>query len=83
MALYEMEDAKERVILVGVQENDAEPEEESLDELAELHARPGAEVAGRLIQKREAMHPVTYIGERKDPGAEGTFVGDRRYGNHL
>ena len=36
MALYEMEDAKERVILVGVQENDAEPEEESLDELAEL-----------------------------------------------
>ena len=83
MALYEMEDAKERVILVGVQENDAEPEEESLDELAELARTAGAEVAGRLIQKREAMHPVTYIGKGKDPGAEGTFVGDRRYGNHL
>ena len=65
MALYEMEDAKERVILVGVQENDAEPEEESLDELAELARTAGAEVAGRLIQKREAMHPVTYIGKGK------------------
>ena len=42
MALYEMEDAKERVILVGVQENDAEPEEESLDELAELARTAGA-----------------------------------------
>ena len=60
-----MEDAKERVILVGVQENDAEPEEESLDELAELARTAGAEVAGRLIQKREAMHPVTYIGKGK------------------
>lgn len=65
MALYEMEDAKERVILVGVQENDAEPEEESLDELAELARTAGAEVAGRLIQKREAIHPVTYIGKGK------------------
>lgn len=65
MALYEMEDAKERVILVGVQENDAEPEEESLDELAELARTAGAEVAGRLIQKREAMHSVTYIGKGK------------------
>ncbi len=63
MALYEMEDAKERVILVGVQEIDAEPEEESLDELAELARTAGAEVAGRLIKKREAMHPVTYIGK--------------------
>ena len=69
MALYEMEDAKERVILVGVQENDAEPEEESLDELAEL-ARTG-DASGDVYR------------ERKDPGAEGTFVGDRRYGNHL
>ena len=34
MAFYEMEDAKERVILVGVQENDAEPEEE-LEEAVE------------------------------------------------
>lgn len=56
MALYEMEDAKERVILVGVQENDAEPEEESLDELAELARTAGAEVAGRLIQKLSLIH---------------------------
>ena len=56
---------KNASILVGVQENDAEPEEESLDELAELARTAGAEVAGRLIQKREAMHPVTYIGKGK------------------
>lgn len=40
MALYEMEDAKERVILVGVQENDAEPEEESWMSWQNWHARP-------------------------------------------
>ena len=75
MALYEMEDAKERVILVGVQENDAEPEEESLDELAELARTADPETRG------DASGDV--YRERKDPGAEGTFVGDRRYGNHL
>lgn len=60
MALYEMEDAKERVILVGVQENDAEPEEESLDELAELARTAGAEVAGRLIDQSVCIKNVGY-----------------------
>ena len=65
MTLYEMKETEERVILVGVQEQEGEPEEESLDELAELARTAGAQVVGRLIQKREAMHPATYVGKGK------------------
>ena len=42
-----------------------EPAESSLDELAELARTAGAEVAGRLIQSRESIHPGTYIGKGK------------------
>ena len=42
-----------------------EPAETSLDELAELARTAGAEVAGRLIQTRESIHPGTYIGKGK------------------
>ena len=41
------------------------PAETSLDELAELARTAGAEVAGRLIQTRESIHPGTYIGKGK------------------
>ena len=63
--MYEMEDIKERVILVGVETGGDEPAETSLDELAELARTAGAEVAGRLIQTRESIHPGTYIGKGK------------------
>ena len=56
---------QERVILVGVQAQEGEDTEESLDELAELVRTAGAETAGRIIQKREAVHPGTYIGKGK------------------
>lgn len=68
MDIYELKEEKEqkeRVILVGVQEENSEPAEESLDELGELAKTAGAVVAGRLIQKREKIHPVTYIGKGK------------------
>ena len=65
MALYEIEEQKESMILVGIQLYDNERTEESLDELAELAKTAGAEVAGRVIQKREAVHPVTYVGKGK------------------
>ncbi len=55
----------ERVILVGVQVNDGEDTEESLDELAELAHTAGAIPVGRIIQNREAVHPGTYIGKGK------------------
>ena len=63
MALYEIEEQKESMILVGIQLYENERTEESLDELAELVKTAGAEVAGRVIQTREAVHPVTYVGK--------------------
>lgn len=64
--LYETEKETERVILVGVDTGDGEFDTEScLDELGELAKTAGAEVAGRLIQKREAINRATYLGKGK------------------
>ena len=65
MTLFEIEEQREAVILVGIQLNENEQTEESLDELAELVKTARAEVAGRVIQKREAIHPTTYVGKGK------------------
>lgn len=65
MTGYDLKEIEERVILVGVQQNDSERVEESLDELAELAKTAKAKVVGRLIQNREMIHPVTYIGKGK------------------
>lgn len=56
---------EERVILVGVQMNDNEDTQESLDELEELAQTAGAVTVGKVIQNREAIHPGTYIGKGK------------------
>ncbi len=56
---------RELVILVGVQEPDSEDITESIDELGELADTAGALVVGRLVQKRERIHPGTYIGKGK------------------
>lgn len=65
MALYEIEDALERVLLIGVSEQDGDDAEDSLEELAELVHTAGAQVVGTLIQKRERIHPGTYVGTGK------------------
>ena len=65
MELYDLKQEEERFILVGIQPGGNEPAEESLDELEDLAETAGAAVAGRLIQSRESMHPVTYIGKGK------------------
>ncbi|MCI5649633.1 MAG: GTPase HflX [Fusicatenibacter sp.] len=65
MKLYDLKELEERVILVGVQENDGMDAEHSLDELSELARTAKASVVGRLIQTREAIHPGTYIGKGK------------------
>lgn len=65
MEYYEFKEIEERVILVGVQESDGDDTEESLKELSELASTAGAVTVGTLIQNREAMHPVTYIGKGK------------------
>lgn len=56
---------EERVILVGVQMNNGEDTEESLEELSELAKTAGAQTVGTIIQNREAVHPGTYIGKGK------------------
>ena len=64
--LYETEKVIEKVILVGIDTGDNEFDTEScLDELGDLAKTAGAEVVGRLIQKREAINKATYLGKGK------------------
>ena len=62
---YENEQIEEKVILVGISEQDGDDAEDSLAELAELVRTAGAVVVGTLIQKRESIHPGTYVGTGK------------------
>ncbi|MBM6739046.1 GTPase HflX [Faecalicatena fissicatena] len=63
--MYETAEKKERVILVGVSLTDSDDAEQSLDELEELARTAGALCVGRILQKREQMHPATYLGRGK------------------
>lgn len=65
MALYEIKEEKERVILVGISTRENDDTEDSLDELKDLVKTAGAEAVGRVIQKRELIHPGTYVGKGK------------------
>lgn len=63
--VFEIEEIEEKVILVGVSEQDGDDTEDSVAELAELVKTAGATVAGTLIQKRETIHPGLYVGTGK------------------
>lgn len=63
--IFEMEEIEEKVILVGVSEQEGDDAEDSVAELAELVKTAGATVVGTLIQKRELIHPGTYVGTGK------------------
>ena len=63
--MYETAEKKERVILVGVSLADSDDAEQSLNELEELAGTAGALCVGRILQKREQMHPATYLGRGK------------------
>lgn len=71
--MIDIEQMEEKVILVGVsgQETDdmnsdlRDFTEDSVAELAELVKTAGASVVGTLIQKRELIHPGTYVGTGK------------------
>lgn len=58
---------RERIVLVGVTLDGQKPEqtEEELDELAALVDTAGADCVARVIQRREAPDPATYIGKGK------------------
>ncbi|MGE9964069.1 GTPase HflX [Fusicatenibacter saccharivorans] len=65
MAIYEIKDEKEKLILVGVASNANDDTEQSLDELCDLVDTAGGVVVGRVIQRREMIHPATYVGKGK------------------
>jgi GTP-binding protein HflX len=60
-------DAKERVVVVGVQlDGGADHDvDASLDELASLVASAGGQVVGRIVQRRNRPDPATFIGKGK------------------
>jgi len=63
--IYDLEEQKERFILVGVALSDNDDAKESLDELKDLTETAGACEVGMVIQSREKIHPSTYIGKGK------------------
>jgi GTP-binding protein HflX len=58
---------RERILLVGVSfpPHDDEAVEESLDELGLLVDTAGADVVGRVVQRRNSPDPATYVGKGK------------------
>ncbi len=63
--IFETDEEIERVILVGVQLDDDDDAESSLEELKELADTAGAVTVGKVIQPRDSFHPATYIGKGK------------------
>lgn len=62
---FEIEEVEEKVVLVGVSEQEGDDAEDSVAELSELVKTAGATVVRTLIQKRELIHPGTYVGTGK------------------
>ncbi len=76
---------KERMILVGLAQDDADEAIDSLKELEELAKTAGAEVLELFLQTRDQPHPGTYLGsgrilelkERiRELGADGIICDD-------
>ena len=63
--LIEIGEQQERVILFAASTNDSDDTEESVEELKERVKTAGAETVGTVIQKRENIHPGTYLGKGK------------------
>ena len=57
--MKEIKQEEERVILVGVSEQDGDDAIDSLEELKELVRTAGADTVGVVIQNREKIHPGT------------------------
>ncbi len=63
--MQEMEEKKERVLVLGVSLHSEEDARQSLKELEELIDTAGAVSVGQVIQNRDGIHPGTYIGKGK------------------
>jgi len=62
--MYETAKIKEKFVLIAV-EKDGVDSEINLDELSLLVDTAGAEEVGRIIQKRDGVHPGHYLGKGK------------------
>jgi GTP-binding protein HflX len=83
--MHENRQIEERVILVGVCEQDGDDTRDSMAELGELVQTAGAIPVGEVIQNLERRHPGTYVGTGKvqeirellaDTGATGIVCDD-------
>ncbi len=83
--MIETAERKEKVILVGIAQEDADAELASLYELEELADTAGAEVLELFLQSREQPHPGTYLGSGRlkelkerisELGADGIICDD-------
>ena len=92
MPVYETSDINEKVILAAVEDSRLIDADVSLDELAQLVETSGGVSVGRIIQKREAVHPGHYLGKGKldelkelvvQNGATGVVCDDELSGNQL
>ncbi|MEY8390901.1 GTPase HflX [Lachnospiraceae bacterium 45-W7] len=63
--VFIIEEAEEKVILVGVSFQEGDDAGDSLAELGELVQTAGAKVVGTVMQSRESIHPGTYVGTGK------------------
>ena len=63
--LISTEEKEEKFILVAVSTSNEKETQSSLDELDELVYTAGAMSVGRLVQNRERIHAVTYLGKGK------------------
>lgn len=63
--MIELQEEKEKVILVGVSTSSEEETKHSLAELADLAETAGAEVVGKIVQNRDMVHAATYVGKGK------------------
>jgi len=63
--LISTEEKEEKFILVAVSISGEKETQSSLDELDELVYTAGAMSVGRLVQNRERIHAVTYLGKGK------------------
>ena len=66
--LHELKQIEERLILVGIEQEGGDSAmgmEACLDELEELVKTAGGMAVGRMIQRRERVHPGHYLGKGK------------------
>lgn len=63
--MIDLNELEERLILMAVQTSDEDDTQQCLDELSELVKTAGGVAIGQMIQKRERIHPGTYLGKGK------------------